>query len=281
MFNFLFARETPGKSSEPTMPEPNIDPPTTDCIDVWLSFYEDIDDHALTTAYYTMLTEREKAQEQRFHFAADRRRYLVARALVRTTLSRYTSIDPAALIFSANAYGKPHIEETQSELSQLTFNLSHTQGLIALAITKTLAIGVDVESVCARPNPFGIAENYFSPDEITEFNRVSPDQKTTRFYEFWTLKESYIKARGLGLSIPLNKFSFRLQSDNDIGFFVTPELSDDARRWRFWQLQVDPNHLLAICSENDGAREPVLKFRNVIPLLLEEPFSPRLIRKSR
>jgi 4'-phosphopantetheinyl transferase len=263
------------------MPAPNIDPPATDRVDVWLSFYNDINDHALTAAYHAMLTEREKAQEQRFYFATDRRRYLVARALVRTILSRYISIDPAALIFSTNAYGKPHLDETQSKLSNLTFNLSHTQGLIALAITKTLAIGVDVESVCTRPNPFGIAENYFSPDEITDFNRVSPEQKTTRFYEVWTLKESYVKARGLGLSIPLDKFSFRLQGENEIAFSTTPELSDDSRRWRFWQLQVGPQHLLAICSENDGAREPVLKFKNVIPLLLEEPFSPRQIRKSR
>src|SRR5215470_10429180 len=76
-------------------------------IHLWLAFYDEITEERLHSAYWELLNDAEKEQEQRFHFARDRRRYLVTRALVRTVLSRYIPIHPKEWIFSTNAYGRP------------------------------------------------------------------------------------------------------------------------------------------------------------------------------
>src|SRR5688500_14747434 len=96
-----------------------------DQIDLWLASYDDITDEALLTAYRSLLSEAERAQEPRFYFARDRRRYLVTRTLVRTVLSSYVpSVGPEEWEFSTNAYGRPYA--VNPEAGHLTFNLSHT-----------------------------------------------------------------------------------------------------------------------------------------------------------
>src|SRR5450830_558430 len=119
-----------------------VEPLEPDHIRLWLVHFDEIQDERIFDEYRRLLTDDEQLQEKRFHFERDQRRYLVTRALVRTVLSRYAPITPKQWSFSTNAYGKPIIANDKSTAKKLSFNISHTQGLIVLGVTKTIALGV-------------------------------------------------------------------------------------------------------------------------------------------
>lgn len=251
-----------------------------DEIHLWLASYEEIADERLHAGYRELLSAEEKAQEPRFHFARDRRRYLVTRALVRTVLSRYVPVRPADWTFATNAYGRPEAANAEAREARLAFNISHTHSQIALAVAMGREVGVDVENVRAREVSVDVAERYFAPGEVEVLNAAPAHEQQYRFFEYWTFKESYIKARGMGLSLPLDKFSFHYPSDDAVGIAIDPELSDDAARWQFWQFRPAPEYLVALCLERAGAESPRLIVRQTVPMQSETPFAPQYLRCS-
>src|SRR5512142_138680 len=112
-------------------------------IDLWFTFCATVSEPALLETYRGLLTEHERTQEQRFYFARDRHRYLITRALVRTTLSRYVDVRPQDWIFGCNSYGRPEIRNDNPAVPKLSFNLSHTSQLVVLAVTSDHPVGVD------------------------------------------------------------------------------------------------------------------------------------------
>ena len=255
-------------------------PLTSGEIHLWLTFPDEISEPDLLNAYRALLSASEKEQGMRFYFARDRHRYLVTRALVRTVLSRYIAVAPREWIFSADAYGRPHAVNKAAVECSLSFNISHTQGLIVLGVAKGRSLGVDVENIVARRAPIEIADRYFAPAEVSALKAVFREQQQYRFYEYWTFKESYIKARGLGLSLPLDKFSFHYADAHIVELVIDPELGDDAARWEFWQFQPLSEHLLAVCAERTDAQSPGLIVRKGIPLESEEKVTPKFLRTS-
>src|SRR6185295_2088423 len=222
-----------------------------DEIHLWLAYYDEIGDR-VHFPYRQLLNAAEKEQESRFYFARDRRRYLVTRALVRTVLSRYIPIHPQEWVFSTNAYGRPDIVNAEARDASLSFNISHTNSLIVLGVTRRRALGVDVENFCERNVSMDIADRFFAPPEVAALSTVSRSEQQYRFFEYWTFKESYIKARGMGLSLPLDKFSFHYPDDHAVEIAIEPELADHPARWEFWQFQPSPEYLVAICAERTG-----------------------------
>ena len=227
-------------------------------IHLWLARLDEVTDPPQLAEYWSLLSEEEVAKHARFHFARHRHRYLVTRAMVRTVLSRYAQVAPRDWRFAANEYGKPSIAAEHTEARDVEFNLSHADGLIVLAVTRDRAIGVDVENVFAREADIRIADRYFAAEEVLELRSLPHEKQRQRFFEYWTLKESYIKARGLGLSIPLERFAFHLQGPGQIRLTITPDLQDCAECWWFSQLPVDGDYLTALCAEMDGADQPHL-----------------------
>ena len=240
---------------------------TSDSVDVWLAFYNEIDDPALLDRFSGLLSAEECRQEARFRFADDRKRYRVTRALLRTALSRYAPVAPLDWTFATNAYGCPRIDEAHGAAAGISFNLSHTRGLIALAVTRGRAVGIDVENLVVRQVSTGIADRFFAPVEVDELATVAAAQQQDRFFEYWTFKESYIKARGMGLSIPLDKFSFRFPHAAAVQLAVQPELGDEAARWSFVQYRPTPDYLLALCVERhaQGGVLPRVTLRKIVP----------------
>jgi 4'-phosphopantetheinyl transferase len=246
-------------------------------IHLWLAFYDEItEEHS---AYRELLSAEEKEQESRFYFARDRRRYLITRALVRTVLSRYVPIDPKQWAFAANEYGRPEIVNAQGRDACLLFNISHTHSLIILGVTKGRALGLDVENFREHAAPIDIADRYFAPQEVAALAAVPVEQQQYRFFEYWTFKESYIKARGMGLSLPLDKFSFHYPDDHAVEFAIHPELADDPSRWQFWQFRPRPEYLAAVCAGRAGA-ESHLIVREAVPLASETEIAIQLLRVS-
>lgn len=249
-------------------------------IDIWLVFYQQIADPVLLDSLLALLNDAERVQQQRFHFPDDRLRYLATRALVRTVLSRYAPLAPAEWQFSPNDYGRPAIANTHALARTLSFNLSHTRGLIAMAVTRERVLGVDVENLTTRQVSGGIAEHFFSPTEVAALATVAPEGRQDRFFEYWTFKEAYIKARGMGLSIPLDRFSFDFPDARQVRLSIEPDLGDDAERWRFWQFRPTPDYLLALCAERLDGAEPALTVRSAIPTVGDAPFGWRPLKAS-
>jgi 4'-phosphopantetheinyl transferase len=249
-------------------------------IDVWVAFYRDIVDARLLSNLRVLLSDAERHQESRFHFADDRKRYLVTRAMVRTVLSRYVAVAPADWGFTTNAYGRPEIVNRHDKAVGLCFNISHTRGLIVLGVSRHRALGVDVENLLTRRVSTGIADRFFSSIEVAELANVSPERRPDRFFEYWTFKESYIKARGMGLSIPLDRFSFHFPHERAVRLAINAELGDDASRWIFWQFRPTSEYLLAICAERLDGEAPLLTMRKLIPTVVDEAFEAELLKTS-
>jgi 4'-phosphopantetheinyl transferase len=250
-------------------------------IHVWLAFYDEIVDEGLHGAYRAILSEEERNQQHRFYFPRDRIRYLVTRALVRTVLSRYLPmLSPREWVFGTNDYGRPCIANPTLAHSSLRFNLSHTHSLIALALTHEREVGVDVENIFDRPAPVDLADRFFAPREVADLASVPIRQQQDRFFEYWTFKESYIKARGMGLSIPLERFSLRYPTDSTVELAIDAELGDDPERWQLWQFRPRPQYVLALCAERRAAGQPRLVIRKTVPLGAEQRLDPMITRVS-
>ncbi|MCR9192069.1 MAG: 4'-phosphopantetheinyl transferase superfamily protein [Gammaproteobacteria bacterium] len=150
----------------------------------------------------TLLNEEEYKRASRYHFDRHRRRFTVARALLRLILGRYLQVDPKSIKFTTNDYGKPSV----AEQTDLQFNLSHSQELALLAIGQTQPMGIDLEHFSARPLA-GMANTMFSPQEITAFSQVPTRIRPLSFFHVWAQKEAFIKACGMGLSYPTQSFT--------------------------------------------------------------------------
>lgn len=250
-------------------------------VHLWFAFEKDIDS-ALFPQYRRCLIEEELIKEQRFYFAKDRRRYLITRTLVREVLSRYCPVRPEAWRFSSNAYGRPEICADLAEeesTRNISFNISHTDGLVMMGVARGCELGVDTENVNARQVSLDIADRFFSMEETSALWNLPMHQQHQRFFEYWTLKESYIKALGKGLSVGLDQFGFILSGEKNITPFFRESLHDHPSHWRFLLFKPSFDHLAAICIEQLGERHRITMNR-IVPFHSVEPLVCQTLRSS-
>jgi 4'-phosphopantetheinyl transferase len=238
-----------------------------DEIHLWQAFHESDPHPSLREEYGALLSAGEREREARFHFEADRHRFRVTRALVRRVLGEYLDIDPRTCEFVANEHGRPALVGCGADQAPIQFNLSHTRDLIVLAVTRGREIGVDVERLRGARRTVDLAERFFADFESERVGNAAAHERDDLFYRFWTLKESYIKARGLGLAIPLQKFGFRLEPDG-AQLWTHEDLGDDAARWMFMQRRPTEAHRLALCVERRPGPAPNLVVRDFARLAL-------------
>jgi 4'-phosphopantetheinyl transferase len=224
-------------------------------IHLWLAYPAEIADPHLLAEYRSLLSEEELEKQARLYFERDRHSDLVTRAMVRTVLSKYVDVAPREWRFEVNGYGKPSIALELNAAHALHFNVSHTDGLVVLGVVRARTIGVDVENVLAREVSIEIADRYFATAEVAALRALPPWQQQQRFFEYWTLKESYVKARGRGLSIPLDQFAFDLEEATRIKLAVNRGQDDDGACWAFWQLRLAQQHQIAVCAAQTSSDE--------------------------
>lgn len=155
-------------------------------------------------ALAVLLDDAERARAARFAFEEDRHSYIAAHALLRAELSRRASPAPQEWRFAATALGKPFLLDPPRDLR---FSLTHTRGMVAVAVTEGLEIGVDVESEDRRAESMKLAERFFAPQEVALLRAVEGDARREMFFAIWTLKEAVVKATGQGLSRALDSFA--------------------------------------------------------------------------
>lgn len=191
-----------------------------------------------------ILDTDERAKAKRFHFDKDRSRYVISHASTRVILGDYTHNTPGKLRFSINEFGKPEMQD-----SPLHFNLSHSGDFALIAVSPLAPIGVDIERIESKRAELNLAKRFFSPAEVEQLEQLNREQYTNGFFNAWTRKEAYIKARGGGLSIPLDGFSVSLKP-GEKAQLLKDELQEDApKKWSILEIQVDENHAGALAIE--------------------------------
>ena len=210
---------------------------------LFLAFPRKISEPSTLQRYAELLTAEEAARWQRFHFPDDRHVFLIARALLKTVLAHYAGVSAAELRFVTGAFGKPALQGRPD----LAFNLSHCKGSVALAIGRAEEVGVDIEGLTpTRPDFVAIAERYFNPAEVRQLKALPDTAQFTRFMELWTLKESYVKALGLGLSKPLEDGVFQFYADRLQ--FRDRQAPEAGARWSFALVELAASFRAAVAA---------------------------------
>jgi 4'-phosphopantetheinyl transferase len=201
----------------------------------------------------------ERERYHRFVFERHRIEYLATRALVRRALSSYRPVEPAAWQFRATAHGRPELDPPCG----LTFNLANHPTMVVCAIRARAELGVDVEPLTRGPEILEIADSVFAPRERTALRALPEPAQPDRALSLWTLKEAYIKARGLGLYLPLDGFAFSFDAARPQICFA-PTITDSADRWTFRTTDL-LDHRIALALETTDAA-PVVRLHRVVRL---------------
>ncbi len=192
------------------------------------------------------LSPDERTRAARFHFARDRDHYIAGRGLLRSILGKYLATEPGQLRFSYNAYGKPELESPANSRA-LRFNLAHSRGLALYAFTRRRQIGIDVEMI--RPETEEIAARFFSPAEIAVLRALPRELKPAAFFNCWTRKEAFIKARGMGLSLPLDQFVVAFAPGESPALVSAANDPQAAEHWAIAALEPGDGYAAALAVE--------------------------------
>lgn len=215
---------------------------------VWYLAPESIEDIATRERLSHWLSVEERDRMQKFHAPRHRHTYLVAHALVRGALARELGCDPQALIFQTNAFGKPSLVLPAAS-EKLDFNLSHTEGMCVVALSRFSRVGCDVESLNQPGLEVDIARNFFTPEESQEILMHPPAQQVGRLLTYWTLKEAYIKAEGQGLSMGLDTFYFSLKDNQPPRLMLKSGAQQPSADWQFKQIMISDHYLFSLALE--------------------------------
>ena len=220
-------------------------------VDVWMAEVLDLPGDQ-RRACEAVLNAGERARLAKFVVAHAGTQFLAARSLLRTVLSVYQPGQPREWAFTANAYGRPRLCDGQVA-TPLHFNVSHTYGMVACAVSRTEEVGVDVEWAGRDLDCLALAKTAFAPAEIAALQASRGVDVKELFFSFWTLKEFYIKARGMGMSLPLQAFWFELNGGGAEIFF-SAELADSPSRWSFRRFSPTASHRMAVAASFPSIR---------------------------
>ena len=213
-------------------------------IHVWLASL-DISSQLLGELGSTLSAD-EIARAERFHFGQDRRRFVSRHGILRSILAKYLETKPSALRFVANEFGKPRVEDSR-EACNLSFNLSHSGELALIAIAIDRDVGVDVEFIDNSVPYEEIASRFFSINEIAALEALPQSLRPARFFSCWARKEAYVKARGRGLSIPLDSFDvWSIKGGTVTSDSI--EKSSDTSKWKIENIKIDSRYAAAVAA---------------------------------
>ena len=200
-----------------------------------------------------ILSSDENARMLRLRSEPKRDLFLAAHALLRLSLSRCAGVDPAAWQFGAGEDGRPRVRAPRTDLA---VTLSHTRDLACCAVTTGEDVGIDVEDI-SRSRPAGLAERYLSPRELRDLRRLPESDQPAGFFEYWTLKEAYVKARGKGLALPFDSFSFYRDGDEWRLDLDVDGAKEDASGWSFRSWRVGGRHQVALALSTASAQTSI------------------------
>ena len=210
-------------------------------VHVWTAWLKS---SSLAEEFPSILSKDENVRADRFYFQRDRDHFILARGFLRIILSHYVDLLPSQLQFSYGRYGKPFLAPSWNS-ENLHFNISHSGDLGMFAFARGIEIGVDVEQMRPEPVEDEVAERFFSKTEVTAFRSVPQREREIAFFNCWTRKEAYIKAKGAGLSIKLDEFSVSL-IPGEPPVLLQTSFDPDPSRWKLHSLLPAPGYVGAL-----------------------------------
>lgn len=212
-------------------------------VDLWYVRTGDVNDERTLRACAALMREDERVTHDAFKFDRHRHEYLVTRALVRAVLGKHLTKTPSELTFVRNEHGRPELPSP----STTRFNVTNTTALVACAVVSDREIGVDAEPLARGDDIVAIATTVFTSHEREMLGQLEIDARRRRAVELWTIKEAYIKARGLGMALPVDRLEAIFAADGASLRFLEP-LVDDPGRWSLVTHEIE-EHLVSLCVE--------------------------------
>lgn len=241
----------------------------TEAVKLWFCPNDELAPGTAATLAAHWLDEHEQEIAGRFLFERDRRQYVVAHTLVRRVLALESGVPEAEAVIWRSSRGRPFLQKPPEGLPrggrELDFNLSHANGHNLLGVVRRHRIGVDVERLDRGDQGFSSVVETFAEEERHWVAQAAPGRhRDRRVLRLWTLKEAYSKARGLGLGLPFDTFSFTLAEDRGVIGFRPPG-NDTERRWRFVELEPVPDVLAAVAVLAEPGARPLLQLHHGFP----------------
>ncbi|HEY4235322.1 MAG TPA: 4'-phosphopantetheinyl transferase superfamily protein [Lacipirellulaceae bacterium] len=217
-----------------------------DVVHIWALSLEEMS--ARHVELEARLSGEERQRADRFLREEVRRKFIVARAALRSILGRYLDVPPAEVPIAIDAHGKPRLA-TGVDSKDLQFNMAHSGELALVAVTRGCKVGVDVEQLRPVEHWPEIAARYFHPKETAAIAAVDPVERNKAFLRCWTRKEAILKALGVGLGHSLKSFSVPM-IDKASGWveLLTPE-SSTLRRYWLQAVSPSPGYVAAVATE--------------------------------
>jgi len=219
------------------------------------------------------LDDDERARAARLSMARDRRRYVAAHGLLRHVLGHYLTMLPELVRYRYTTRGKPFLVPRTGD-PPIEFNASHSDDLALFAVAFGMSVGVDIERIDPGRDVMGIGARFFSPREASVLDALAPEDRLEAFYNCWTRKEAYIKARGDGLSLPLDSFEVSLAPTDPAALLRSALGRTEVERWNLVGLTPAPGFAAALAVER-GARR-IVGWRLEIPPRGEDRTDPTL-----
>ncbi len=197
-----------------------------------------------------LLTDLPNEKQERVKKLAkpdDAKRALLADVLVRSVIANELKVSNKAIEFKENKYGKPFLKRN----CDLYFNASHSGDWIVCAVDNQ-PIGIDIEKIW--PVELEIAAQFFSDEEYRMLLAKSPEDQQHFFFDLWTLKESYIKAVGKGLSLPLKSFTVIFLEKSEMVIKSDNKLAN----WNLKQYNLDPEYIMSVCAAHKAFPDYVI-----------------------
>lgn len=202
--------------------------------------------------HLSILDDQEKERAERFLAASDKRRFVKGRSLLREILSFYLQMDPRDIKFEYSEYHKPAIANYHPE--HFEFNVSHSEDLIVIGISRSIPIGLDIESTNRSQKDLELASEFLSPGELALLQKVPETQKLEAFLNCWTRKEAYLKAIGKGLVDSLSEIRVNIAPGEPARFISLYGDKLEPKEWLLQSIQPAIGFTGAVACRQRGLR---------------------------
>jgi 4'-phosphopantetheinyl transferase len=209
------------------------------------------------------LSPDERKRAGRFHFAKDRKHFIVGRGILRTLLGKYLAIEPGKIQFCYGNYGKPEISYPVGQ-KKIHFNISHSDGVALFVFTLGRKIGIDIEKVRDISGMVQISKRFFSTNEYHLFSALPQNQMKKAFFNCWTRKEAFLKATGKGLAMPMDSFEVSFMPGEPVSLLNIQSAKKNSANWILRALSCIPGYISAIAVETDRRHRVCWQY-NVYP----------------
>jgi 4'-phosphopantetheinyl transferase len=220
-------------------------------LDLWL---QPVDEASVRWAEQQacVLDDQETQRWQRYLTAETRALFVVAHVVTRNVLSRYDDRAPESWRFDRGAHGRPEIVGGPPGLR---FNISHTEGMVAVLVHGEADCGVDMEHPSQSMDMLSVSRRVFTDAEQAAIFSQPPERQADRFYQLWTLKEAFIKAKGKGFALPLKQFSFTIHDEHLIEFDCACALDPAPNQWQFFTQRPESGHIVSIAAHRGSGAD--------------------------